>query len=222
MTVKSRDRSHDGTAGKVLSRGTEIEIKSSPSLPPSFYSRKAPLVAKELLGKILFHRVGSILLAGKIVEAEAYLGSADPCSHAFRGPTPRCSVMFGKPGHAYVYFIYGNHYCFNVVAHEEKGDAGAVLIRAVEPLVGIPEMIKRRKTENLKNLTNGPGKLTQALAITRKQNGADLSQGNFSIFDGGFPSGPLTESPRVGISKAMEKLYRFSVTGNPFVSRPLP
>lgn len=180
-------------------------------LPRSFYSRPTVDVARDLLGKIILHGdesgQGASSLAGRIVETEAYLGTADPAAHAYRGVTPRTRVLFGPPGHAYVYLIYGMHYCLNVVA-EAEGTAGCVLIRAVEP-----------KT-NVNAPGNGPGRLTRALSITIDHYGADLTQGNLTIrepeqretFDIGV-------SPRIGIHDAVDWPLRFFIAGNPHVSR---
>lgn len=189
-------------------------------LPVSFYSRHTVVVARELLGKILCRRLDGKILSGRIVETEAYLGQGDPASHAFRGPTPRSSIMFGPPGRAYVYFVYGNHHCFNIVAH--NGEAGAILVRALEPISGVPEMMKRRKAKILENLTNGPGKLTQAMGITRAENGADLADGNLMILDAPSTKEIILASPRVGVRTARAKPYRFSLRGNVFVSSPGP
>jgi len=192
----------------------------SNALPSSFYARNPVIVAEELLGKILANHEKNEWLAGRIVETEAYLGQDDPSSHAFRGPTPRASIMFESPGRSYVYFVYGNHHCFNVVAHE--GHAGAVLIRALEPIHGIDLMKKNRNLNDEKNLTNGPGKLTQALGISKAHNGQKLDEGNLQIFDAKPPSEPIVKSTRIGISKARSKRYRFSLKKNPYVSKPHP
>lgn len=189
-------------------------------LPLSFYARNTLQVAQELLGKVLAHKIKSQWIAGRIVETEAYLGEEDPGSHAFRGPTPRACIMFEKPGKAYIYFVYGNHHCFNVVAH--NGGAGAVLIRALEPLMGIPEMKRRRKLDHEENLTNGPGKLAQALGITREQLGVNLNQGNLLIIENLPPEEKITKTPRIGLSQGKRKPYRFCLKKNRHVSKPHP
>ncbi|HWE50869.1 MAG TPA: DNA-3-methyladenine glycosylase [Bryobacteraceae bacterium] len=182
-------------------------------LPRSFYARDSAEVARDLLGKILVHGRCS----GIIVETEAYLAANDLASHAAIGITNRNRIMFGPPGHAYVYLSYGMHECANVVANSP----GAVLIRALEPLEGIAAMRTRRpsaKTE--RDLTSGPGKLTQAMAITRALNGVDMTKGRFVILD----HQPVTQveidvGPRIGITKCADLPLRFSVKGNRFVSR---
>lgn len=191
-------------------------------LPFSFYNRETLLVARELLGKILCRVIRGKVTAGRIVETEAYLGAMDPASHAYRGPTPRSSIMFEKPGRAYVYFVYGNHFCFNVVTH--NGEAGAVLVRALEPIHGIETMVKRRHTENIKELCNGPGKLTQALQITKNDNGLILYESDslLKIMDAPSSAEGVVESPRIGIKQAVDSFYRFALNGNPFVSKPCP
>ena len=146
----------------------------SAPLPRAFYDRPAIEVARALLGTVLVH--GST--SGRIVETEAYLGLQDRAAHSWRGITPRTRVLFGEPGHAYVYLIYGMYECLNVVA-EPEGSPGCVLIRAVEPLEGIPRMRRRRPgARGIEDLANGPGKLTLALGITRRHNGADLTRGS--------------------------------------------
>lgn len=189
-------------------------------LPSSFYARETLLVARELLGKVLISRRGGTVTGGTIVETEGYLGADDPASHAFRGPTPRAAIMFGPQGKAYVYFIYGNHFCFNVVAHD--GTVGAILVRGLEPLWGIPEMARRRGTDDMGNLTNGPGKLTRALGITRSENGADLTSGDLVIADGPPARRAIVRSRRVGVKEEKPRLFRFAIKDNRFVSRPCP
>ncbi|MFH1454310.1 MAG: DNA-3-methyladenine glycosylase [Armatimonadota bacterium] len=182
-------------------------------LPYEFYNRDTRIVGRELLGKLLVNES----TAGIIVETESYMGENDPASHAARKKTPRNSVMFGSSGVSYVYFIYGNHYCFNVVAHKDN-IAGAVLIRAVEPSLNTGLMIKRRKINDIKNLTNGPGKLTQALGINKKHNGITLLKGGLYIKDTGLKVKNTAKSSRIGIKEGTELLYRYYIKGNPFVS----
>lgn len=193
-------------------------LAGTKSLPRSFYQRNSAVVAFELIGKILSFRKNSKTFQGKIVETEAYFGADDPASHAFRGPTPRNQVMFGVPGFSYVYFTYGNHHCLNIVT-EKKDSAGAVLIRALEPLSEIECMKNRRRTVDLKQLTSGPGKLTQAFGITREHNGMDLTTELFCVREEKVKE-PLfiQATTRIGISRAKELPYRFYLSTSPFVS----
>jgi DNA-3-methyladenine glycosylase len=194
---------------------------SSTPLARSFYERDTVRVAKELLGKVLVRRLGAAELEGIIVEVEAYRGYDDPASHAYRGPTRRNQVMFGEPGHAYVYFTYGMHYCLNVTT-EPAGQPGAVLIRAAQPVNGIERMKKKRSTEQIKDLTNGPAKLTQAFAVTRALNGHDLTLGTkLFITETDNPEPPeIVSRRRIGIRAGLDRPWRFLIKGNPFVSRP--
>jgi DNA-3-methyladenine glycosylase len=178
-------------------------------------------VARELLGKILVRRLGPAVLEGVIVEVEAYRGYDDPASHAYRGPTRRNQVMFGQPGHAYVYFTYGMHYCLNVTT-EPAGQPGAVLIRAAQPVNGIERMRKERRTERIKDLANGPAKLTRAFAVTRALNGHDLTLGTKLFIAETDNPEPLeiVSTRRIGIRVGLDRPWRFLIKGNPFVSRP--
>jgi DNA-3-methyladenine glycosylase len=187
-------------------------------LPRSFFQRPTLEVAPELLGKILVRVKGSRITSGRIVEVEAYRNVDDPASHAHRGLTPRNRIMYGKAGHAYVYFIYGMYFCVNVVT-EKEGIAGACLIRALEPVEGITAMQRRRNTKSLHALTSGPGKLCQALAIDRTLNGDDLRGGNLFLIDDGFEDFNIKRSPRIGIRAAVDKPWRFFMNGNVFVTR---
>jgi len=170
-------------------------------------------VARALLGKILVHQVGrGVALAGRIVETEAYLGVGDRAAHAWRGVTPRTKVIFGPPGHAYVYLIYGMYECLNIVA-EGEGSAGCVLIRALEPVEGIEAMRRRRGgVKRVEALANGPGKLTIAMGITRKHNGRDLTSGSLTVRE---PEEHLEfeigVSPRIGIKHCADWPLRFFV-----------
>lgn len=190
----------------------------SAGFPRAFYLRETAQVARDLLGTWLVHGESG----GVVVETEAYLGSEDPASHAFRGPTPRSRVMFGEPGRAYVYFIYGNHHCFNVVAHA-PGGAGAVLIRALEPRLGMDWMRTRRGACTVRDLTRGPGRLCQALGIDRTLNGVDLSGGALRCgplpWGQPAPIGRPCRGPRVGLTRARHEPLRFFLEGNPHVSR---
>jgi DNA-3-methyladenine glycosylase len=195
-------------------------------LPRSFYLRSTLQVAQELLGKYFIRRVDKNLLIGKIVEVEAYRHN-DPASHSFRKKTNRNSVMFCEGGCLYVYFTYGMHFCANVVTGRE-GVGEAVLIRAVEPLVGIEMMIMNRQKGRfhlldgvcLINLTNGPAKFCQAFGIARQENGIDLLHSEISIADGeSIPSRLVKRSSRIGIRSGTEKKWRFFIKGNPWVSK---
>ncbi len=196
-----------------------MKPRTRKALTKSFYAASALEVAPRLLGKILCRERSGVLTSGRIVEVEAYLGADDPASHAYRGKTPRNEVMFGPGGHAYVYFTYGNHYCMNVVAGR-KGEAGAVLIRALEPLDGIKVLRRRRKKKKLEELTSGPGKLTQALGIDRRLNGADLTRGSLWICEESPDEGvDWVATPRIGITQAVRLPYRFRIRGSKYVSR---
>jgi DNA-3-methyladenine glycosylase len=192
-------------------------------LPRRFFDAPPEQVARALLGKILLHRRNSTLLAGRIVETEAYLGANDPAAHAASGRTARNSVLFGPPGHAYVYNIYGLHQCMNVSCLPE-GDAGCVLLRALEPLAGIEQMRQYRRLEMsapLPTLTSGPGKLCQALGITRTDdNGRNLTHADspLGLYDDGFRCGEISVKPRIGIRKAAELPLRFFLSGHACVS----
>jgi DNA-3-methyladenine glycosylase len=191
-------------------------------LPRSFYERNTITVARELIGKCVVRWIGDAILIGRIVEVEAYTGSTDPASHAFRGKTPRNAVMFSKGGLAYVYFIYGSSFCLNATC-EREGKAAAVLIRALEPLSGIREMSANRNLTNdsLPDVSNGPGKLCQALRITRRMNGVDLTQSEELMFcsSGDGPQLKIASSPRIGITKARRRKWRFFLEASPFVSK---
>ncbi len=198
----------------------EIDTKSDIAiLPRSFYNRNTLAVAKELLGKVLVKEVEGERLSGRIVEVEAYIGDGDPACHAFRGKTKRNAVMFGPPGYAYVYFTYGMHYCLNFVT-EEEGKAGAVLIRALEPLEGVKWMEINRGMNDIYNLCSGPAKLTQALLINKGDNGRSLFERDFFVSSeksgGGFEMGI---SPRIGIRAGVELPWRFYIKGSRFLSR---
>ncbi len=186
-------------------------------LPVSFYSRDTLRVARDLLGKILVVKTKAGFTAGRIVETEAYQGN-DPASHSCHGKTPRCEVMFGEAGVAYVYFIYGMYEMLNFVT-EKKGFPGAVLIRAVEPVVGETLMAGRRKTKSRVDLTRGPGRLCQAMGIRLSHNGKSLRGPFLFVVEDGFRPRNISASPRVGIRVGVEKLWRFFITDHPFVSR---
>ncbi len=180
-------------------------------LSRKFYARDTIKVAKELLGKKLVRRIGNSTISGIITETEAYRFDDDPASHAFRGVTERNKAMFGEVGRAYVYFTYGMYYCVNVVARSSRYDAGAVLIRSLEPKQGVEKMIKNRKTKEISNLTSGPAKLTQALTITKKQYGVDLTKSTELYISEGIQKNKIIASPRIGIKKGTEKLWNFKI-----------
>ena len=205
-------------------------------LTRDFYERDPRTVARELLGKILLRRIDSRrIIAGRIVEAEAYLGKSDPAAHAYSGITARNAVLFGPAGHAYVYFTYGMHHCMNISC-QPPGRAGCVLIRALEPIAGIEEMAVARNVPQesvaelppakMRLLTSGPGRLCQALQINRSaDNGKDLSssQSDLQVVEG-LRTGSaqknfrIVTATRVGISKAADRRLRYLIAGNPFVS----
>ena len=181
-------------------------------LPREFYSKDTVTVARNILGKKVVRVIGKKEITGIIIETEAYRHTDDPASHAFRKITKRNKIMFGEVGKSYVYFTYGMHYCFNVVAKHPRIPAGAVLIRAIEPEKGIEIMQKNRKKDSLKNLTDGPGKLTQALKITKKHYGVDLTKKEeLYIAEGITKSIKITASPRIGIKEAKENLWNFKI-----------
>jgi len=188
-------------------------------LHKEFYLQSCLKAARELIGKVLVRKKGMKVYSGIIVETEAYRGSKDAASHTYRGKTNRNKFMFSEGGVGYVYFTYGNHYCFNVVM-EGENIAHAVLIRAIEPIEGINYMMKNRGTENIYNLASGPGKLTEAFEIDLKLNGANLLKDelfvSYPIKDNKYK---IAKSKRIGITKNADKLYRFYAAGNPFVSR---
>jgi DNA-3-methyladenine glycosylase len=180
-------------------------------LPRSFYDRDTRMVAQELLGKLLVRHTGGIRLVGKIVETEAYLGPHDLAAHSSKGLTARTKIMFGPPGHAYIYFIYGKHYCMNVVT-EGEGQASAVLLRALEPV------------ENVSGRTCGPGMLCRAMNINGRLNGQDLmSDELFIATPEQLERFTIVKRPRIGVDYAKHwarRLLRFYLKGNPHVSRP--
>jgi DNA-3-methyladenine glycosylase len=187
-------------------------------LPQSFYSHSPEVVARALLGKLLIRHLKGERLTGRIIEVEAYLGLTDPASHAVRGLTPNNAVLFGPPGHAHVYFIYGMYYCLNVGCHLE-GEAGGVLIRALDPIDGLDTMARLRSLPvhakpKPKLLTGGPGRLCQALGITRKtDNGVDVTSADstIQIADDGTRPGEIQITPRIGIRKAVDMPLRFLI-----------
>jgi DNA-3-methyladenine glycosylase len=185
----------------------------SKKLSRAFFRRNVLDVAPDLIGAVLlFNGVG-----GRIVELEAY-EQTDPAAHSYGGPTERNAVMFGPPGYAYVYRSYGIHWCLNFVC-EPKGSAAAVLIRALEPTVGLPAMRRRRGVSDVRLLCSGPGRLCEALAITRAHNGLALDEPPFALFarDAKVEVGV---GPRIGITKAVEQPWRYGLKGSRFLSKP--
>ena len=195
-------------------------------LPRDFYTRDPRAVSRDLLGKVLVRRQDRKLLRARIVEVEAYLGKDDPAAHSASGRTARNFVLFGPPGLTYVYFIYGNHYCFNVSCLPD-GEAGGVLFRALEPISGIEEMAEARDitlddATDLRRLTSGPGRLAEAFGITRERdNEKDLTSRKSDLFigDDGFRPQRIEVTPRIGITKAAEHPLRFFIAGSRFVSK---
>jgi DNA-3-methyladenine glycosylase len=189
------------------------------TLTRDFYGRDTVRVAKELLGTYLVRVKGKSRMVGRIVEVEAYRGSDDPASHAFRGLTLRNEPMFGEPGHAYIYFTYGNHYCLNVTT-QKSGTPGAVLVRALEPLQGFVTMRRLRPKVSDIELTNGPGKLTKAFGIDKSLNKVDLTQpGPLFISPRSGEPLKIVRSARVGIREGTDRLWRLYIAGCRYVSK---
>jgi DNA-3-methyladenine glycosylase len=200
-------------------------------LKPEFFNRDPRRVARALLGKLIIRKTPAGILAGRIVETEAYLGTGDPAAHSAAGKTARNSVLFGPPGRAYVYFIYGSHYCLNVSCLPD-GVAGGVLFRALEPVAGIEQMAQARgvdlaekpelrKLSTLKQIASGPGRMSEALGVTRdRDNGKNLvsARSDLRIVDDGYRVRRVVVTPRIGIVKAAERPLRYFIDGNPFVS----
>jgi DNA-3-methyladenine glycosylase len=201
------------------------------ALPRAFYDRDPRIVSRDLLGKVLVRRDKGKFLAARIVEVEAYLGEDDPAAHSAAGRTARNAVLFGPPGYAYVYFIYGNHYCLNVSCLPD-GTAGGILFRACEPLLGIAEMAMARDLtvegpRDLRKLTTGPGRLAEAFGIPRaRDNGKVLTSVSSDLFITDLPAGAeptkfeVLITPRIGITKAADSPLRYLIAGNEFVSGP--
>ncbi len=197
-----------------------MKMRSPPArrsiLPRSFYERSPRIVARALVGKLIVRRLDGQRLIGRITETEAYLGEADPASHAFRGRSLHNEVLFGPAGRTYVYLIYGLHYCLNFSCYPE-GRAGGVLIRALEPIEGIGIMAKLRglpKSSSARQLTGGPGRLSQALGITRSQaENVDVTRASspIRVMDDGYISGQVVVTARIGLSKAVDLPLRFVV-----------
>lgn len=206
-----------------------LNLSQARLLRRSFFNRDPREVGPQLLGRLIVRREKRRLLAGRIVEVEAYLGANDAAAHAAAGRTARNEVLWGPPGHAYVYFIYGVHYCLNVSCMPE-GQAGCVLVRALEPVAGFTAMARARRLEefqaasvrDLRKLTSGPGRLAEALGITRPRDNAKdvLSlRSNLQILDDGFRPEQVRITPRIGITKSAGMPLRYIVAESPFLSR---
>jgi DNA-3-methyladenine glycosylase len=211
----------------VVARSENL-IRNAKLLSRSFFDRDPREVCPELLGKLIVRRQRGKLLAGRIVEVEAYLGVDDLAAHAAAGRTARNSVLFGPPAHAYVYFIYGVHYCLNISCLPE-GDAGCVLIRALEPVAGVEQMARARdlsdldlhSVRNLRLLASGPGKLCEALGITRERdNDKDMvsPRSDLQVTSDGYKAGKIAVTPRIGITKSADMPLRYVMAESPFVS----
>ena len=196
-------------------------VSTSRLLDRAFFRRPTLDVAPDLLGKVIVHKLDGHVLAARIVETEAYLGNGDRAAHSARGRTKSTEVIFGPPGRAYVYLCYGMYECMNLVA-EPDGQAGCVLIRAVEPLLGMDEMQHRRpKAKRPRDLASGPGKLTLALGVTRQRNGADVTRGELTVRAMRRPEPfEVVTTTRVGISVSQDLPYRFYIKDNEHVSQP--
>lgn len=207
---------------------TAASLRDAVRLTRDFFARDAVTVGRELVGKLLIRREGRKFLAGRVVEDEAYLGAVDPAAHTYIGRTARNAVLFGPPGHAYVYFIYGNYYCTNVSCMPE-GEAEGVLLRALEPVAGLNAMAEARgltlaaesPISQLRLVSSGPGRMSEALGITRpRDNGKDLTgrQSDLWFADDGYRPERIVVTARIGIKKAVDEPLRFVIAGNPFVS----
>lgn len=220
--VRSQRAATSGAApgrGAASAPGVAVRPDLRP-LPRAFFARDTVTVARDLIGTFLVHRTPEGLCAGRIVETEAYRGPDDPASHA-RTRTARSAIMWGTPGTAYVYLIYGMHCCLNVVT-EREGTPGAVLIRAVAPVEGMGLMRRRRGTDRDRRLAGGPGRLTRAFGITLAHNGCDLTRGPLFIGRDAEATEPPTgvvATPRIGVIAAKERLWRFCLQDHPDVSR---
>ena len=186
-------------------------------LPRLFFARSTLLVARALLGHLMVHETPHGRLIGRIAEVEAYRGPRDPASHAYR-MTPRSRIMWGTPGTAYVYFTYGHHFCANVVT-ESDGTAGAVLFRALEPLAGLEVMRENRRVADDRLLCAGPGRLTQAMGIAREHNGADFTRPPLYLARGRSRPVAVAAGPRIGVTGATTRPWRFVIRGSAFLSR---
>ena len=212
-----------GAAREARRAAAPAPVAAGAPLPRSFYDRDTALVSRELLGAVLECRTPDGVASGRIVETEEYMGPDDPACHAVAGLTERTKHLFGPPGVAYVYFIYGMYWCFNAVTRE-RGHGSAVLVRAIEPLAGEELMRARRpRARKRTDLTNGPGKLCLALGIAAEHNGRWLDEPPLRILAGEpVPDARVVVTPRIGITRAAEWPLRYFVDGNPFVSKTPP
>ena len=185
-------------------------------LGKKFYEQETITVAKQLIGKKLIRKIKDQKLTGIITETEAYRGRDDPASHAATNLTNRNSIMFGPVGMSYVYFTYGMYFMLNVVAKSKKQNAGAVLIRGIYPQDGVGIMIKNRGIKDIKKITNGPGKLTMAMNISMKENNVDLTKKSSIYISEGIIPKKIKKLPRIGISKAMDKKWNFSINAKDY------
>jgi DNA-3-methyladenine glycosylase len=217
--------------GRSLAKPGTLESPATARLlSRRFFNRDPRLVSPELLGKLIVRKEGRKLIAGRIVEVEAYLGADDLAAHAAAGRTARNDVLFGPPGHAYVYFIYGVHYCLNISCLPD-GEAGGILIRALEPVSGLEEMATARElgdlnfdsVRDLRKLASGPGRLSEALRVTRpRDNGKDMlsPRCDLQVRDDGFVPDEILKTPRIGITKSADMPLRYVIAGSKFLSRP--
>ena len=212
-----------------VAQGSKPRATTRSLLKRTFFNRDPRLVCRDLLGKLIVRSDGEQKIAGRLVEVEAYLGEDDLAAHAAAGHTERNAVLWGPPGHAYVYFIYGVHHCLNISCLP-RGQAGCILIRALEPISGIREMARARELadyefisrSDFRKLTSGPGRLCEALGITRKRdNGKDMvsARSDLQVMDDGYKAGEIAVTPRIGITKSSEMPLRYVIAGNQFVSR---
>ena len=214
------------TAAGFELRATNV-LRGAAQMKPDFFDRDPRKVARALLGKLLIRETRGRVLIGRVVETEAYLGVGDAAAHSAAGKTARNAVLFGPPGYAYVYFIYGNHYCLNVSCLPD-GVAGGVLFRALEPVAGVEEMARARGIElrtdrDLRNISSGPGRMAEAFGITRERdNGKNFtsSRSDLRLADDGYRVRRVEVTPRIGIVKAAAEPLRYLVVGNRFVSGP--
>ncbi len=199
---------------------SEYSLHNKNKLPRSFYIRPTLDIARDVLGKIFVQKIGKKILAGRIIEVEAYHQNGDRASHSFRGKTARNEMMFREGGYLYVYFTYGMHFCMNIVT-EEIDIGAAVLIRAIEPLVGT-DIMQKNRGEKIKyhDLTNGPAKCCQAFGIARKHNGTDLTGSEIYILDSPMiPEPDIVVTNRIGIKESVELPWRFYIKRNKFISK---
>jgi DNA-3-methyladenine glycosylase len=219
--------------GRSLLKSSLLKSPAGASLlPRKFFDRDPRIVAPDLLGKLIVRKDkdGRKLVAGRIVEVEAYLGAADAAAHAAAGRTARNDVLWGPPGHAYVYFIYGVHYCLNISCLPD-GEAGGILFRALEPVSGLEAMAAARElgdidfhsVRDLRKLASGPGRLSEALGVTRpRDNGKDMlsPECDLQVRDDGFVPEKISTTPRIGITKSADMPLRYVIAGSKFLSRP--